>query len=157
MDTILIWWNVVNIWIDADGCPVVEETIEIAMAYDVPVTIVCDSAHVFVEAYARVLRADKGRDKSDFLILKHVAKGDLVITQDYGLAALVLSKGARALSQNGLVYNGDNMNALLNSRHEHAIQRKHKHFGHTPKRTKEDDFAYMDALEEILREIVGIS
>lgn len=146
----------VNLYIDADGCPVVDETIELACYYELPVTIVCDTSHVFSSEYASVLMADKGRDQSDFLILKHITKGDVVITQDYGLAALALSKGAYAISQNGLVYREENMDELLHSRHQHALLRKHKHYGHIPKRTQEDDVKFMDALDELLREIMGL-
>lgn len=139
-----------SILIDADGCPVVEESVDLAQVYDIPVTIVCDTSHIIHEPYAKLIMADKGKDQSDFLLLKHVHKGDIVVTQDYGLAALVLAKEAMAISQNGLIYTKDNMETLLQSRHEHAKQRQHKHYGHIPKRTRADDEAFMEALEELV-------
>lgn len=139
-----------EIWIDADGCPVVEESVEIAQEYGLPVTIVCDTSHMYSLPYAKLLMADKGKDQADFLLLRHVKQGDIVITQDYGLAALVLAKQAKALSQNGLCYNNGNIETLLASRHAHAQQRKHKHYSHMAKRTREDDMAFVQALRTMI-------
>lgn len=144
--------NMFHILIDADGCPVVGQTIDMAQEYQVPVILVCDTSHIFHEPYATLLMADKGKDQSDFLLLKHAHAGDIVITQDYGLASLALAKGAIPLSQNGLRYHEGNMDQLLQSRHEHAKMRKHKQYGHIPKRTAQADIDFMDTLETILLE-----
>ena len=76
-----------DIYIDADGCPVIEETLQAGEDFGFPVILVCDTSHVFPYEHVVILMADKGRDSTDFLLLSHVKKGDIVVTQDYGLAA----------------------------------------------------------------------
>lgn len=140
-----------KILIDADACPVIDITIGIAQAYDVPVVLVCDTSHHFLREDVEILMADKGKDCTDFLLLRQVLRHDIVITQDYGLASLVLAKGGVALSQNGLVFHDDNMGQLLQSRHVHAMLRKHKTYGHIPKRCHDDDEAFRHALINVLQ------
>ena len=93
-----IWSSMSDIYIDADGCPVIEETLQAGEDFGFPVTLVCDTSHVFPYEHVVILMADKGRDSTDFLLLSHVKKGDIVVTQDYGLAALVLSKEGYPIS-----------------------------------------------------------
>lgn len=96
-----------DIYIDADGCPVIEETLQAGEDFGFPVILVCDTSHVFPYEHVVILMADKGRDSTDFLLLSHVKKGDIVVTQDYGLFALVLSKEGYPISCNGVpLYNG---------------------------------------------------
>ena len=78
-----------KIYIDADGCPVVKETIEVATAFLIPVVIVCDVAHEFFFDGVEVVTVMRGMDAVDYEIMTRLEVGDLVITQDYGLAALV--------------------------------------------------------------------
>ena len=106
-----------KIIIDADGCPVVRIAVDIARKTDIPAVIVSDTSHEFSDDYAQVITVDKGADSADIRIANIAESGDIVITQDYGLAAMCLAKNAQALSQNGLVYTNDNIDSLLLSRH----------------------------------------
>ncbi len=98
-----------NILIDADGCPVVDLTLQIAKRFGVPVIILCDTAHQIEREGAQTLVFDKGADSVDFALVNRVKPGDIVVTQDYGLASMCLAKRARVLNQNGLEYTADNM------------------------------------------------
>ena len=91
-----------TILIDADGCPVVDLTLQIAKQFDVPVIILCDTAHQIEREGAQTLVFDKGTDSVDFALVNRVKPGDIVVTQDYGLASMCLAKCARVLNQNGL-------------------------------------------------------
>ena len=102
-----------NILIDADGCPVVDLTLQIAKQFGVPVIILCDTAHQIEREGAQTLVFDKGADSVDFALVNRVKPGDVVVTQDYGLARMCLAKRARVLNQNGLEYTADNMEAYL--------------------------------------------
>ena len=102
-----------KILIDADGCPVVDLCIKAAKCL-----ILCDTAHIFEREGARTVTVSKGADSVDFKTVNLLERGDIVVTQDYGLAAMCLARGARALNQNGLIYTSDNIDALLNSRYE---------------------------------------
>lgn len=140
-----------KILIDADGCPVIEETLELGEAFGMEVVLVADTSHVFSYEHVKVIVADKGRDRTDFVLLQNVEKNDIVVTQDYGLAALVLSKRAYPVSQNGFLYTEDNIEDLLASRHAGSVMRKHKNHGpNMKKRTREDDQKFMTTLEALL-------
>ena len=102
-----------NILIDADGCPVVDLTLQIAKRFDVPVIILCDTSHQIEREGAQTLVFDKGSDSVDFALVNRVKLGDVVVTQDYGLASMCLAKRARVLNQNGLEYTADNIDALM--------------------------------------------
>jgi len=106
-----------NILIDADGCPVVDLTVRLANQHKVQCFIFCDTSHVFEKDGATTLTFSKGADSVDFALVNRVSAGDIVITQDYGLAAMCLSKNAVVISQDGMEYTADNIDALLLARH----------------------------------------
>ena len=107
-----------TILIDADGCPVVDLTLQIAKRFGVPVIILCDTAHQIEREGAQTLVFDKGADSVDFALVNRVKPGDVVVTQDYGLASMCLAKRVRVLNQNGLEYTADNIDALMLRRYE---------------------------------------
>ena len=141
-----------TILIDADGCPVVDLTLQIAKRFVVPVIILCDTAHQIEREGAQTLVFDKGADSVDFALVNRVKPGDIIVTQDYGLASMCLAKRARVLNQNGLEYTADNMEALMLRRYENKkLLRAGKHPKGASKRTKEQDITYRNALERILQ------
>ena len=103
--------------IDADGCPVVDISIRLAKKYAVECFILCDTSHIFEREGATTITVSKGADSVDFALVNRVDTGEDGGTQDYGLAAMCLAKGAVALSQDGMVYNSDNIDALLLARY----------------------------------------
>ena len=140
-----------NILVDADGCPVVDLTLQIAKRFVVPVIILCDTAHQIEREGAQTLVFDKGADSVDFALVNRVKPGDVVVTQDYGLASMCLAKCARVLNQNGLEYTADNMEALMLRRYENKkLLRAGKHPKGSPKRTKEQDVAFSTHFKAIL-------
>ena len=110
-----------TILIDADGCPVVDLTLQTAKQFDVPVIILCDTSHQIEREGAQTLVFDKGADSVDFALVNRVKPGDIVVTQDYGLASMCLAKCARVLNQNGLEYIADNIDTLMLRRYENRI------------------------------------
>ena len=106
-----------RILIDADGCPVVDITVSLAQKQGVECLILCDTSHHFERNGARTLIFSKGSDSVDFALVNLLVPGDIVITQDYGLAAMCLSRQARVLNQDGMEYTNDNIDALLLARH----------------------------------------
>jgi uncharacterized protein YaiI (UPF0178 family) len=145
-----------KILIDADGCPVVDHTISIAKQFKIEVFIFCDTAHVIEKAGAVTHVISKGADAVDFVLVNRVQKGDIVITQDYGLAAMVLSKKGYAINQNGLNYTEGNIDQLLFTRH---LGKKIRHQGgHTKgpkKRQKEDDEHFERALTALILKVLN--
>lgn len=82
-----------KILIDGDGCPVVDITIKVAKKFNIEVVIMCDTSHNFDKYNVETIVLSKGRDSVDFSLVNKVNKGDIIVTQDYGLAAMALSKG----------------------------------------------------------------
>ena len=145
-----------RIFIDSDGCPVVGIAVETAQKYGVPVTLVFDTAHMIQNEYAECIIVDKGSDSADLVLINRVSAGDIVITQDYGLAAMCLAKKAAALNQNGMFYTADNINRLLLQRHVNKkIRRAGGKSAHIKKRTPEQDEAFRRALINLLEKHYG--
>ena len=112
-----------KVLIDADGCPVVDITLRLCQKYQVECIILCDTAHEMHRNGATTLTFDKGADSVDFALVNRVEKGDIVITQDYGLASMCLAKQAIVLHQDGWEYTQYNIDALLLQRHESKVYR----------------------------------
>ncbi len=146
-----------KIIIDADGCPVVRATVKIAREFNIECVIVCDTSHEFSDEYAKTVIVSKGNDSADFEIVKLIGKNDVVVTQDYGLAAMCLAKGAAAINQNGLVYTDENIDNLLMSRHvSRVIRRSGKHIRGPGKRSGEQDRLFELTLREIVKTVLGL-
>lgn len=141
-----------KILIDADGCPVVNQTITIAQKYQTAVFILCDTAHTIQKEGATTLTVSKGADSVDFALLKLLSAGDLVITQDYGLAALCLVKHAQVLNQDGFIYTADNIDSLLLLRHN---AKKIRHAGGKLKGPKKRNQQQNKNFERSLRKLLN--
>jgi len=140
-----------RILIDADGCPVVRLTVSIAKKHHIPVTIVCDTSHDFSGYDVKVITVDKGADSADFKLVNLISADDIAVTQDYGLAAMCLSKRAHALNQNGIVYTSDNIDSMLMTRHlNKKMMRSGKHLKGPKKRTDAQNDSFAEALEELI-------
>jgi len=140
-----------QLWIDADACPVVNLAIRVAARHGVEVTLVCDDAHHMQREGARTITVSRGADSADLMLVNLVHKGDCVVTQDYGLAALCLARGARPIDQNGRIYDENNIDSLLGMRHiSQKVRRAGGRMKGPPKRTKEQDDWFEQALESVL-------
>lgn len=141
-----------TILIDADGCPVVEETLLCAGRFKVPVVILCDTSHQIERPGARTVTVSKGADSVDYALVDLVSAGDLAVTQDYGLAAMCLARRARVLDQNGMEYTDDNISALLEQRaYAGKLRRAGGRLKGPRKRTPAQDAAYTAALQALLQ------
>ena len=142
-----------ELFIDADGCPVTDLAVRLAKQAGVPCTILCDTAHDLQRDGAKTVTVSKGADSTDFALVNLVHKGDLVVTQDYGLAAMCLARGAVPIHQDGMIYTDDNIDSLLFFR---AAAKKIRNAGGRLKgpsrRTKAQDDAFAKTLERLLQE-----
>ena len=144
-----------NIYIDGDGCPVIRQTVEVAKAYNLPVTIVKNYHHQLHYPTATIISVGAEKDSADFYIANHVSQGDLVITQDYGLAALILACGAHIMTQNGLRISNFNIDDLLARRYSNQVKRQQRqsYGSKIKKRTPADDSRFKDHLNRFLTEL----
>ena len=140
-----------KILVDADACPVKEIVVRTARARKIAVVMLIDTAHELDDGYSEVVTVDKAPDSVDFALLSRLLPGDVVVTQDYGLAAMVLGKRGRAINQNGLIYSEENIDRLLAERHIGAkIRRGGGRTKGPRKRTPEDDERFALNFENLL-------
>lgn len=140
-----------KVLIDADACPVVDIAVALCRQYGKECVLLCDTAHEMRREGAQTLVFDKGADSVDFALVNRVLPGDIVITQDYGLASMCLARGARVLHQDGWEYTSDNIDALLFQRH--ASRQYRAAGGRTKgpsKRKDSQDQAFSAALQKLL-------
>ena len=146
-----------NVYIDADACPVTRLAEAIAKRYALPVTLLCDTNHVLTSDYSEVKVIGAGADAVDIALINLCRRGDIVITQDYGVAALALGKGARAIHQSGKWFTDENIDGLLMDRHlAKKARRSGKHHLKGPaRRTPEDDRRFAESFERMIREALN--
>ena len=135
-----------RVFIDADACPVVSIVENISKKYNIPVTLLCDTNHVLTSEYSEVIVVGAGADAVDYKLIS--------ISQDYGVAAMALGKGAFAIHQSGKWYTNDNIDQMLMERHLNKKARRSSHKNHIKgpkKRTEEDDERFTQSFEKMIK------
>lgn len=139
--------------VDADACPVKEIIIKICMRYNVEVIMFVDTSHI-INLDCKVITLDKGNDSVDIAIANYCKKGDIIVTQDYGVASLALGAGCYAINQNGLIYSKDNIDKLM---FERFLSQKSRRAGlkgtKHRKRTFENDEAFKHSFINLINSI----
>lgn len=145
-----------KIYVDADASPVVKETISVAKEFQLTVFLIKSYAHFStepVDSLVDVLYVDAEREATDMAITERAKKGDVVITQDYGLASLCLTKGCLVLHHKGFIYSDKNIERLLALRHEHAKLRRAGKRTKGPRAfTKEDREKFKQVLSTVIHQ-----
>lgn len=142
-----------HIFVDADACPVVGIVEELAKKNNIPATLLCDTNHVLYSDYSQVIIVGAGADAVDYKLISLCHKGDIVVSQDYGVAAMALSKGAYAIHQSGRWYTDENIDQMLMERHINKKARRSSHKNHVRgprKRTYEDDVRFAQSFEKMI-------
>lgn len=116
--------GIISVFIDADACPVVDIAVFVSSQYEIKPFLFCDTSHLIEREDAITIQVAEGRDSVDFAIVNAVSKFDIVVTQDYGLAAMCLAKSAFVLNQNGKEFTDENIDQMLFFRHENAKFRR---------------------------------
>ncbi len=143
-----------KILVDADGCPVKDIILKVAKEHKIKVVIIKNICHEIYDEYAQIITVDQGRDVADITLVNNTEKGDIVVTQDYGVAAMAIGKNAIAINQNGWYYTDENIDELLMKRHiGQEMRRKHKKYSKIPKRTKKDDIDFEEKLRALISKL----
>lgn len=143
-----------HIYVDADACPVVGIVESLAEKYNIPVTLLCDTNHIIHSDYSEVITVGAGADAVDYKLINMCHKGDIVVSQDYGVAAMALVKGAYAIHQSGTWYTDENIDRMLMERHLNKKARRASHKNHISgprKRTDADDEHFVQSFEKMIR------
>ena len=142
-----------NILVDADACPVVRQVKVAARRHALPMTLLCDEHHLMHSEYAQVCHVSSGADAVDIALMNLCRRGDIVVTQDYGVAAMALGKGAYAIHHSGKRYTDGNIDMMLMERHlaKKARRASGKHHLRGPSKfTEEDRQRFSAAFEELI-------
>ena len=142
-----------KILVDADACPVKQIIIWYARQYKIPVTMLTNTSHELHDDYCTNITVDDGADSVDYALMGLLKREDIVVTQDHGLAAMVIGKGARALNQNGFIFTNENIDKLLMERHfKQKMRQSGRRTKGPPKRTKADDANFAAVFRKMLAE-----
>ena len=143
-----------KIYVDADACPVVKQVEKLAKKYGIDVMLLCDTNHVLYSEYSQVKVIGAGADAVDFALIGLCQEGDIVVTQDYGVAAMALGKRAHVIHQSGRWYTDENIDTLLMERHLAKKARRgssKNHLKGPAKRTAEDDERFEESFEKMIK------
>ena len=140
-----------RIIVDADACPVKDIIVEEARKRNIEVIMIIDTSHELNDGYSTIITVDKAKDSVDIKLINMVKEGDIVVTQDFGVATMALGKKLKALNQNGLIYTNENIDRLLFERFlSQKARRAGKRTGNPSKRTKEDDERFREKLISLI-------
>ncbi len=146
-----------RIYVDADACPVIQIVEQVAEKNNIAVTLLCDTNHVLDSDYSEVKVIGAGADAVDFALINLCRRNDIVVTQDYGVAAMALGKGAYVIHQSGKWYTNENIDQMLMERHLGKKARRasgKNHLKGPKKRTKEDDVMFFQSFEKLIRSVL---
>ncbi|MVO99414.1 YaiI/YqxD family protein [Paenibacillus sp. N10] len=144
-----------QIIVDADACPVKNEIVQVALRYSVRVLMVASFDHRLQEQEGvQIVQVDRSDQSVDLFIANHIHRGDVLVTQDFGLAAIGLGKGAVCLSNRGQEYTNQTIDFLLDRRHTQGkLRRGGKHSkGPKPFTSKDREF-FLHGLTKVLRRL----
>ncbi len=146
-----------RIFVDADACPVTRIVEKVAKENEIKVVLLCDTNHILTSDYSEIQIIGAGADAVDIALINMCDNGDIVVTQDYGVAALALGKKAYAIHQSGKVFTNDNIDGLLMDRHfakKSRLSSNKHHIKGPKKRTKADDINFEKSLREIIHKVI---
>ncbi len=141
----------VRILVDADACPVKEIIETVAVKLKIPVIMFIDTSHILDSKYSEIISVSKAPDAVDFALINRTDRGDIVVTQDYGVAAMALGKGAFAIHPGGKVYTDNNIDVMLMERDiaKRCRRTGERIKGHSKKRTSEDNNRFLDSFTRL--------
>lgn len=145
-----------KIFVDADACPVVRIVEKVAKEQNIEVCLLCDTNHVLQSNYSEIKIIGAGADAVDFALINLAKRGDIVVTQDYGVAAMALGKGCFCIHQSGRSYTNENIDQLLMERHMAKAARRASSKNHLKgprKRIKEDDERFEESFKKLILKI----
>lgn len=139
-----------KILVDADACPARNIVIKVAKEFNLEVLMFVDTSHILEDGYSRIITVGQGKDAVDIALINHTEKGDIVVTQDYGVASMALGKLAYAINFNGLIYDANNIDRLMFERYlSQKIRRAGGKTSGPKKRNKEANIQFEKALRKL--------
>lgn len=141
-----------KILVDADACPVKQIIEKVGREFGIPVIMIIDTSHILYSDYSEIITVSQGPDAVDIALINRTEPGDIVVTQDYGVATMALGKKAVAIHHNGKIYTDDNINQLLFERH---LSRKQRNAGVRTSTIRKRTKNQSEDFESSLRKLIG--
>ncbi len=140
-----------RIIVDADGCPVRQITEKTAKVYQLELLFVTDYNHILHSDYAQIVTVDQQKDSADLKIAAMAQPNDIIVTGDYGVAALTLAKGCAPIGFSGIWYTDETIDGFLWNRHiGMQTRRRGKHLKGPKKRTEQMDLEFEAGLKQLI-------
>jgi len=141
-----------RIIVDADACPGRDIIEGLGKEYGLEVIMYCDLNHFLSSDYCSIKYVDSGFQSVDMAVANEAKNNDVVVTQDFGVAAMVLGKKAYAISPKGYIYDNENIDRLLFERHiSQKVRRSGGKTSNPKKRSKEDDERLYNNLRKLIK------
>lgn len=129
-----------KVLIDADAMPNIPMIEDIIKEYQITCILICDDSHQITSTYSKIITVSKGYQSADMYLLNQIEEGDIVLTQDYGVALVALTKKASAIHPMGFRYTNQNMPLLLEQKYQNQkLRKQNKRVKGPKKRTKQMD------------------
>ena len=146
-----------KILVDADSCPVKELIIHIAREFSVPVILFTDTTHILSSSGCSVVTVEKGADSADIALVNYADPQDVAVTNDYGLAALLLGKQVFVMNSSGFQFTQENIDRLLFERHIAKEIRQHKKrgFKKMKPRTQQDNIDFKNSFSALIKSLLN--
>ena len=145
-----------KVLVDADACPVRKVIEKVAACFEIPVIFFADTSHILDPEYGSVVVIGKGSDAVDIALINQAERGDIVVTQDYGVAAMALGKQAYAIHQSGRIYTNENIGQKLFERHLSRMQRRSgKRCGKIKRSAGGETSGFRDSFETLCRTVLA--
>ena len=144
----------IQLLIDADSCPVIDIALFVSSKFEIKPILFCDTSHRIERDNIKTIIVPKGADSVDFKLVNMLNKGDLVITNDLGLAAMCIAKGGYVIDSNGKYLTADNIDSMLGIRHEHGkIRRAGGRVKGPKKRTEKNNISFEIKFRQICEQL----
>ena len=141
-----------RIIVDADACPNINEITNFSKEKNIELILYVDNTHNLENNYAKVVTLSKGYQSVDMAIINDIKENDILVTQDFGLATLGLSKNTKVVHPSGMIYDNDNIDRLLFERHINTLNRRKKlHVKGPRKRNNSDMLNLLDSLDYLTK------
>lgn len=140
-----------RVLIDGDAFPDIYDIVLLCRRYQKKVIIFVDTSHKIDNDFAQIIVVSEGSNAVDLVLINHIKNDDLVLTQDYGVAAVALSKGAICMNPFGKFYTHENIDYLLEVKNINRKLRKYTRIKGPKKRTKKDKVELLLGIEEVIR------
>jgi uncharacterized protein YaiI (UPF0178 family) len=145
-----------TVFVDADACPIKDEIFSLACEYNIPSVFISSYSHFSPLQKMNWVYVDTEKEAVDLYILNHAVRGDVVITQDIGLASMLVNRGVHVISPRGKVYEEGEMDSALHHRYLQAKQRRQGVYPKGMKRFSDQDRRlFLQNFEKILSKLEG--